>query len=91
MAEEACQVHDRQQAPTQIGHALDPWLDPRHLGKTRLVQHFTDFAHGCDVPLFAQAKTNAAPTVLSGRLGRQVRRQQATAPVDLQQQFEGGQ
>ncbi|MNP42373.1 hypothetical protein D3C76_1361360 [compost metagenome] len=83
-AKKTAQINDRQQTPAQIGHALYPGLDPRHQRKTRFVQHFTDFAHGRDVPLFAQAKTDAAPAVLAGGLGRQVRRQQATTPVDLQ-------
>ncbi|MNY36624.1 hypothetical protein D3C86_1711270 [compost metagenome] len=91
MTEEATHIHDRQQSPTQVGNAPDPGLDARQLSAPRFVQHFADFAHGRDVPALAQAKTDTAPAVLSERLGRQVRRQQTTTPIDLQQQFEGGQ
>ncbi|MNN82348.1 hypothetical protein D3C76_1591180 [compost metagenome] len=55
------------------------------------MQDFADLAHGRHVPVFAQAKANAAPAVIAGWLGRQVSRQQAATLVDLQQQFKGAQ
>jgi hypothetical protein len=54
------------------------------------MQHFGDFAHGRDKPLFAHAKADPAPALQAGFLGWQVSGQQATATVDVQQQLEGG-
>eukprot|EP01132_Coremiostelium_polycephalum_P014303 gene14302-17387_t len=89
-AKETAQVHHRQQAPAQVGHALDPRLDPGHQGTARFVQHFRHLAHGRHVPVFAQAKPDPTPAEQPGFLGRQVGSQQAAAAVDVQQQLEGG-
>ena len=91
MAEEAAQVHDRQQPPAQVSHTLDPRLDPGQLGEARLMQDFADFAHRRHIPMLAEAKADAAPAIRTRRLRRQVGCQQAAALVDLPEQFERGQ
>lgn len=90
-AEEAAQVHHRQQPATQVGHPAHPRLHAGDAATARFAQHLGHFAHGRDEPLPGNAKANAAPLLHAVVLRRLVGNQQATAPVDVQQQLKGGQ
>ena len=83
-SEIAAQIHDRQQATTNVRYALDPPLHTRKQGIPGLMENFANLAHGRHEQATTHSEPNPRPGLDSLLLRRQASRQSATTRVDFE-------